>query len=654
MQMSFAFRDSGLTEIVVNAQSLLLSSKLKKAIAFQQNGNSTQARVVCEEILTAQPQHFDALYLLGLMATQERRFGDAVAKLQKALAVDPNNAAAHYIMGVVHGELDQLGAALASFDRAIALRPRFAQAHFKRAVVLKRLDRPDAALDSYDHAIAIQPGYADAYYNRGKVLYELNKLGAALASYDLAISHRPAFASAYCNRAIVLGALGRAGAAIESFDRALEMNPRDAVALYSRGVALKELNRLEEALASYNNAIAINPSFAEAYCNRGVVLKHLNQLDAALASCDQAIALNENMAEAFFNKGNVLAALGQVDAAIGNYDKAIALRCDFPSAYFSRATTWLLAGDFARGWSAYESRWQENSGVGELVRKDLQTPPWLGEEPIAGRTILLYSEQGLGDTLQFCRYATLVSELGARVILEVQQPLKTLLGSVEGVSQVVANDDALPNFDRHCPLMSLPLAFKTTLANVPVTRRYIHSPVDRVQFWSEKVRLSQRKFKVGLVWSGGSRPSEPAAWLTLNRRNIPLAKLACLRHRNIEFFSLQVGQAAAAELARLVADGWGGPDIIDYTNLLADFADTAGFVDNLDLVITVDTSTAHLAGALGRPVWILNRFDTCWRWLLQREDSPWYPTVRLYRQTSPGDWDTVIERVRSDLFQLAA
>jgi hypothetical protein len=641
------------SEALVSAKPSALSAKLQKALALQRAGNNAQARSICEDILAAQPRHGDALYLSGMIAAQERRFDQAVTLLRRALEAQPANAAAHFGLGEVLGEIGELEAAAASYERAAALAPKFAQAHFKRAAVLKRLGRLDAALDGYDRAIAVQPGYADAHFNRGNVLYALNRPHEALASYDAAIAHEPRHAGAYCNRALVLGELGRGEEAVASYDRAVAINPRDAGAFYSRGAALKELNRLEDSLQSYGRAIAIDPGFAAAYCNRGVVWKDLNRWEAALADFDQAIALNENLAEAYCNKANALAGLGQVDAAIANYDRAIALKSDFPSAHFSRATTWLLAGDFARGWPAYESRWLKNSGVGAVQRKDLPTAPWLGDAPIAGCSILLYAEQGLGDTLQFCRYATLVADLGARVILEVPQSLRSILASVQGVAQVVADHTEVPaGFDHHCPLMSLPLAFKTTLDNVPAPRRYIHSPIDRVQFWGDKIAGSGGRLKVGLVWSGGSRPDQPEAWPALNRRNIPLAKLACLRHPDIAFFSLQVGQPAAADLARLAGGDWSGPAIVDHTALLADFSETAAFIDNLDLVITVDTSTAHLAGALGKPVWILNRFDTCWRWLLHREDSPWYPSARLYRQPSPGDWDAVMQRVRSDLSQL--
>ncbi len=629
----------------------LLASKFRNAIAVQQSGNNAQALQICKEILTAQPLHFDALYLSGMIAAQRREFHEALELLRKALAVDPKNAAVHFNVGSILGQIDQLDAALASYEEAIALNPRFAQAFFNRAVVLKKLNRLDAALDSYDRAIAIRPDYADAYYNRGRVLHELNRREAALASYDLAIFHRPAHAGAYVNRGIVLGDLGQSESAIASYDRAIATNPSDAGAFYNRGVALRQLNRWEEALASYDRAIALRPNFPEAYCNRGVVLKDLNQFEAARASYDQALELNANLAEAYCGKGNVLAALGQVEAAINHHDKAISLQGEFPLAHYAKATALLLAGDFKRGWLAYECRRQLTGGAVSLNR-EFSTPPWRGSQSIDGCTILLYGEQGLGDTLQFCRYATRVASLGARVILEVPRSLKTLLMSLEGVTEVVAHGEALPAMDQHCSLMSLPLAFGTTLENVPAPQRYVHSPVDRIQFWRTKLSTSDGKLKVGLVWSGGFRPEHPDIWSVNRHRDIPLEKLAPLRHPGIDFFSLQVGHPAAADPARLMAENWDGPAIIDHTRLLGDFADTAGLIDNLDLVISVDTSTAHLAGALGKPVWILNRFDTCWRWLLDREDTPWYPTAKLYRQPSPGDWAPVIQRIRLDLFSL--
>jgi hypothetical protein len=258
----------------------------------------------------------------------------------------------------------------------------------------------------------------------------------------------------------------------------------------------------------------------------------------------------------------------------------------------------------------------------------------------------------LGDRIQFCRYAKLVADLGATVIFETESQLKDLLGSLDGVAQVVERGNALPDFDYHCPLLSLPRAFRTTLSSIPAHVPYIKSNVGKVVYWKEQLGERKTKLRVGLVWSGGFRPNRPELWSANNRRNIPLAALAPLKHLDIQFYSLQKGQPAESELTELTAGDWNGPDIIDFTCQLHDFSDTAALIENLDLVIAVDTSTSHLAGALGKPVWILNRRDSCWRWLLGRNDSPWYPTVRLYRQRAPGDWDDVVQRVRIDLMQL--
>jgi hypothetical protein len=336
-----------------------------------------------------------------------------------------------------------------------------------------------------------------------------------------------------------------------------------------------------------------------------------------------------------------------VDAALASYNQAIVLEPDFVAAHQNRGYARLLSGDYANGLADHEYRLK--SGALISLRRDFRQPPWNGTESIGGKTILLYGEQGLGDTLQFCRYAKSVAELGARVLLEVPGPLESLLTSLEGVAQVLPHGAALPELDFHCSLMSLPYIFKTTLATIPTQIPYLRSDSAKVRYWQEKMG-EKRKPRIGLVWSGGLRPDRPE----LCRRNIPLQKLAPLYRPEVDFYSLQKGQPAESELASLSLDEWGGSKPLDYTDLLHDFSDTAALVENLDLIITVDTSTAHLAAALGKPVWLLNRFDSCWRWLLDRTDSPWYPTIRLYRQPKAGDWDSVIEAVGSDLARVAA
>ena len=382
---------------------------------------------------------------------------------------------------------------------------------------------------------------------------------------------------------------------------------------------------MDEALASYDAALAQSPTLAEAHSNRGIVLAALGHFDAALASYDRALSLRPSYAQAHSNRGMLLHELGHLAAALASYDCALAIEPNLAQARYNRSMTRLAMGDFTNGWVDHEWRWL----TPDSERGRFEQPPWLGTETIAGKVVLLHAEQGLGDVLQFCRYAKRVANLGATVILEIPNGLTRLMASLDGLTQVMTRGTPLPRFDYHCPLMSLPLAFHTTLATIPAEVPYLRCTRDQIAAWEGRLGTRNRL-----------------------RRNIPLAKFAVLKHPDIDFYSLQKGQPAESELAALAACNWHGPTIINHTSAIRDFSDTAALIQNLDLVISVDTSTAHLAGALGKPVWILNRFDACWRWLQGRTDSPWYPSARLYRQGSAGDWDGVMMQVAEDLAHL--
>jgi hypothetical protein len=369
--------------------------------------------------------------------------------------------------------------------------------------------------------------------------------------------------------------------------------------------------------------------------------------DLAVASYDACIALNPGHVHAYMNRGNELQAQRRWQDALASFNQAISLKPDLAGAYYNRGM--LLLGDYENGWA--DSEWREGKR-GNLERgRDFQQPLWLGQEIIDGKRILIYCERGLGDSLQFCRYVKLVAATGAKVLLEVPAPLVNLFSSLEGVWKLIPEGSSVPEFDYQCPLMSLPHAFRTRLATIPAEIPYLRSDTARALAWQE--RLGPReKLRVGLVWEGGFRPKNPQLWDINKRRNTSLQLLAALKPVDAEFFSLQKGEPAESDLAHLLERGWDGPPIRNYAPLLSDFAETAALIENLDLVVSVDTSTAHLAAAMGKPVWILNRFDGCWRWLIDRVDSPWYPTVRLYRQQAPGDWDGVIQAVRKDLERL--
>jgi hypothetical protein len=473
-------------------------------------------------------------------------------------------------------------------------------------VCLSDLGRPEEALASCDAAIRIRPDFAEAHTNRGICLKDLGRPGEALAACDAAIRIRPDYAKALSNRAACLKELGRPGEALAACDAAVRIRPDSAEAHSNRGMCLSDLGRLDEALAAADRAIALGPDLADAQTNRGVALYNLRRLEEALAAHDRALSLNPQSAAAHKNRAFVL----------------------------------LRAGDLAAGFAEYRWRWKEGALARDRPR--VQCPEWEGE-PLAGKRLLVFAEQGYGDSLQFVRYVPMAAAQGAEVTVLVPQPLVRLFGaSLPGVRVV----DRLPDgaaFDFHVAMLCLPRLFGTTLQTIPAKTPYLVVDPDRASEWAARLRTMAGR-KVGLVWAGGARRHDPAAAAVDARRSLRLAQLAPLASaEGVQFVSLQVGEFAA-EARQAPA----GMRIVDWTAEIGDFADTAALASCLDLVVTVDTSVAHLAGALGRPVWILSRYDGCWRWL-DRETSPWYPTARLFQQAAPGAWDPVIEAVATAL-----
>jgi tetratricopeptide (TPR) repeat protein len=446
-----------------------------------------------------------------------------------------------------------------------------------------------------------------------------------------------------------------------------------------RGCALHACRQYEEALAEFERAIAMRPDLPQPYNNLGSTLYALGRYDLALDALDRALAINDTFADAYRNKAAVLVTAGRFDESFQYLERAVELAPNDPlglvnragalilmcrpqealefldravnaspesiDAHWNKAVSKLMLGDLLGGFELYEWRLKKWD---VLPEDEYQKPVWLGVEPVFGKTILVTPEQGLGDILQFCRYVPMIESLGGRVVIESRKPLLAVLRTISPLATVVEQGQPLPEYDFVCPIVSLPLAFKTTLESIPASIPYLYADATKSKQWKE--RLGPRKgLRVGLVWSGGFRPNQPEIWSTNERRNIPLHKLAPLNLPGVEFFSLQIGDDGMRQLRDLRQAGWQGPAIADLTDAIADFSDTAALIDNLDLVISVDTSTAHLAGAMGKPVWILNRFDTCWRWMLERTDTPWYPTMRLFRQPILGDWESVINEVRNAL-----
>jgi tetratricopeptide (TPR) repeat protein len=477
---------------------------------------------------------------------------------------------------------------------------------------------------------------ADALSNYGMVLDALKRHEEALAVFDRALALRTDHANALNNRGLALAALGRIEEALASWTKALAVDASHFAALHSLGDALHDLDRHHEAVAAYRMALAVRPDHVGILNNCGGSLEALERFDQAIECYDRALALDPRLTELHINKGNALAALGEFTPALASYADAAIIEPGRAEIDWCASLIRLRSGRFAEGWRGYETRWRKASWADQ--RRDFPQPLWRGDAPIEGKTVLLHAEQGLGDTLQFVRYAPLVARRGASVILEVQPPLKTLLATIEGTGGIVSRGEPLPAFDLHCPMMSLPLAFGTELATIPADVPYLRAPAERLASWRDRLG-DRRALQVGVAWAGS------AAHKNNRNRSIALDRFGSLLSvPGITFVSLQK-ERRAEETAWLRSK----PQVVDFGDRLGDFADTATLISLLDVVVCVDTAVAHLAGALGKPVWILLPFACDFRWLIAREDSPWYPTARLFRQPAIGDWESVLARVDHEL-----
>jgi len=571
----------------------------------------------------------------ALALIEEGKLEQALLALRAVLAVSEGNAEAWYKQGNVLKVLNRPHEALSSYQRAVELNPRYAAAYCNRGAVQLSLGKPDDALRDFRQAIEIDPHDAIAYYNCGVAEQTLRQSAAALASYSKAIELNPHYAEAHFSQALLYEEAARWPEALSGYERALQLRPSLTQAHFHRGNVLAQLQRWDDALSSFDLAVSTNPRHALAHLHRGNVLRELRQWDAAVASYDRLIALEPENADAHYNRGVVFELRKQFPDALQAFERAIAVRRGFVAAEHNRALVLLQTGEFGAGLASYECRWaNRGTGVDPAAYYDAAVPLWSGHESLEGKRILVFSEQGLGDTLHFCRYVKLLAARGANVVFEVQRPLTGLLSSIEGASQVIAQGEAVPPFDFKCALMSLPLAFQTTLDTIPSDRKYLHADPASVAAWQTRLGPRTRP-RIGLTWSGN------AHYLNDHRRSIPLAKLIDRLPREFEYFCLQK-DIRAADRATLDAN----PFIAEPA---ADLVGTAALCECMDLVISSCTSIAHLAGALGRPLWILLAYNADWRWLEGRDDSPWYPTARLYRQAASDDWDGVIERVAADL-----
>jgi tetratricopeptide (TPR) repeat protein len=611
---------------------------LHYGVEQHQAGRLDLAEAAYRQVLTLAPQEPEALHLLGLVALQTGRPEPAAGLIGAAIRLEGGRAAYHSNLALALRALGRLDEAEASCRRALTLDPDSVATLSTLGGILRAAGRLAEAEDCYRNAVRLKPAFAEGHNNLGNVLRALGRPAEAAASLRAALDLAPGQPAIAVNLAGALSELGRHAEAEQVYRDVLARQPDRAEAQFGLGLVLRKLARPAEAAACFRAALALQPEHPETLVNLASTLLDLERQDEAEPLFRAAIRLKPDLVPAQYGLGRALFERGFLAEAEACCRAVLRLDPDHVWSHFNLAHLLLVTGRFGEGWAHYDWRTQ----LPGALRRDFAAPLWDGG-PIEGKTLLIHAEQGFGDTLQFCRYLPLLAQR-ARIVAEVPAPLFRLLSCLPGLAGLVVQGAALPEFDLQCPLLSLPHRFGTTLETIPAAMPYLKADPALTAAW--RARLAPLPgLRVGLAWAGGVRLDQPELAAVDARRSIGLARLAPLAAiEGVSFVSLQKGDAAAQ-----AAEPPPGLVLHDFTAGLRDFADTAALIANLDLVISVDTSVVHLAGALGKPVWLLNRFDTCWRWLLGRDDSPWYPTLRQFRQPRPGDWDGVIAAIGTAL-----
>jgi tetratricopeptide (TPR) repeat protein len=575
---------------------------LRRAVAAHQGGRLVEAEALYRLVLEKEPGNADALNLMGVLAHQRGKHARAVELIGRAIGIKPGMGEFHVNLATVLGAMNRREEAVVAARRAVELNPGSVMGQFNCGRLLAGLGRFEEAAGCFRKAVELQSGFADGW----------NELGMALKDQ------------------------GKFAEAEEAFERAVKLQPGSGPFRTNLGNALKDQNKLEEALREFAEAARLRPEVALVHHNLGVVMAGLGDLDGAIEKYRLALRIQPDHVTARGHLGQALLKKGKYEEGVAELEEAVHLRPEDGDAHWNLGWNMLLVGNYERGWKEFEWRWKSSIYAGIARRfPELQ---WDGGD-IKGKRIFIYWEGGLGDAIHFARYVPLLAERGARVILEVQPELVSLLKQLPGLEQILAAGETPPAFDVACPMMSLPLCFGTRVETIPAEIPYLFPDPARAKAWEAKVPKVEGKLRVGLVWAGNPKNKNDLT------RTIGLAKFAPLAAaKNVRFYSLQVG-ASAAQANSPPA----GMQVVNYSAELKDFADTAGLIANLDLVISVDTSVAHVAGAMGKPVWDLIPFTPDWRWMLEREDNAWYPTMRLFRQKRGGDWDGVVARVAEAL-----
>jgi tetratricopeptide (TPR) repeat protein len=609
---------------------------LNLALAYLGAGDAHRAALCCRKSLARDPRSERAWCCLGEIEESRGNFLSARAAFRRGMNLPSSSGRAALGLGNLLSRQEHYAEAVTAYNLGIRRAPANAQLHFALGAALGLLEKPREAQTAYRKALSLQPQFPEAHLSLGNALYQQGDFLAAAASYRCALAQRPGYVKAYCNLGNTLSALERYEEATACYERALAVRPDALAAQHNFGNTLLRLRDYRRAEECFRRALQLDPLRAEYHNSLGNALLQQHRAAEAETCYRRALTLAPDYSAAHTNLANVLLALGRPREMERHYRRAVELDPESPGGQYNLALCCLRHGNFHEGWRRHEWRWDFREL--RLRRRNLPCPQWTGAD-LAGAPILLHAEQGLGDTFQFVRYLPLVAARGGRVILEVQPRLKPLLQNMTGACQVITRGEPLPELACHCPLMSLPRIFDTGIETIPTRIPYLHADAAATgAAWRESPRVG-KQLRVGLVWAGNGKHRADHQRSTSLLALLPLAEV-----REAAFFSLQFGPAAAQihPLRQRFP-------LIDACSQHRDFAQTAALAATLDLIISVDTAVAHLAGAMGLPVWILLSHLADWRWLEMREDSPWYPSARLFRQPAPGAWQPLILRVRDEL-----
>ncbi len=602
----------------------------QQIMSLIQSGRWLQARTKCIALCQSDSTDAEMWFMLAGIHSQLGELDQVVECCRKVVSLQPGNVPAYYNMGVAFQRLDRAEEAEAAYRKALRIAPHDASTLANLGLILYGRGRTSEAADYCRQALAINPGLAEVSNTLGLILKDLERIDEAVGWFQQALRINSNLVQAHYNLGLCRSRQRRHAEAVECFESALRGKPDYAEVYHDLGTALRELGHIDQALDSLRRAIELKPEWAAAYNSIGTMLIEMGKPEEAAENFRKALSIKPDYAEACSNLGNALVFLGRHGEALKSHELTLQINPDYASGHWNRSWALLLTGDFKQGWREYEWRWK----CGVSVPRRFSQPLWDGR-PLNGKSILLHAEQGIGDTIQFVRYTGLVKQRGGTVLVECQPELMRLLTGRAGIDALIEYGGSLPDFDCHAAIPSLPGIFNTRLDSIPAPVPYLEPPAHSNPELYRLLAGGGGEYRVGIVWSGNTRFKHNHYRSCRLSDFGPLANIAGVR-----LFSLQKGDPAS-ELMKGNCD----MPVTDLGGVLGDFADTAAALNQLDLVITVDTSVAHLAGALARPVWLLLSFAPDWRWLLERTDNPWYPTMRLFRQTRLGDWRGVFDRV---------